>query len=471
MEGGENTLRLAYSGVTPEQIDEGVTAWRTRRARSASQLICEHHHYGDKHSQFGERPPRRTDGPFPVAVVIHGGFWKAQYGRKLMHPLSATSGARLGGVEPRVPPAGRAAAAGRDARGRRGGGRTLLGEAPLDLARGDRPLGRRPARRVGGQWPRAGRRGLPGGRARPHRAWEWRLSDGVVGKLLGGGARGGARAATTPPPRPGGCRSASRLLVHGALDEDRPVRRCARSSPQRPGASSRRCSTTRPLRAPRAGLPIWEAVLEWLTATPRARARARRGGSAGAASASASRRRTRGDLPRRQLARPPPARHPRPAAPLVDEWGDRLVSGWHDWIDAPRPRRRPARRGRARRAAGRGGGRRLDHREPLQALRSGARRSRRAPSSPTATTSRPTATCSRASPRARAGAARCRPTPPEQPFDLEPHLDGAALVVLSHVGYRAGELADLRALTAAHARPARSCSGTSRTRPARCRSS
>ena len=24
-EGGENTLRLAYSGVTPEQIDEGVS--------------------------------------------------------------------------------------------------------------------------------------------------------------------------------------------------------------------------------------------------------------------------------------------------------------------------------------------------------------------------------------------------------------------------------------------------------------
>jgi DNA-binding transcriptional MocR family regulator len=25
VEGGENTLRLAYSGVTPEQIDEGIT--------------------------------------------------------------------------------------------------------------------------------------------------------------------------------------------------------------------------------------------------------------------------------------------------------------------------------------------------------------------------------------------------------------------------------------------------------------
>ena len=24
LEGGENTLRLAYSGVTPEQIDEGI---------------------------------------------------------------------------------------------------------------------------------------------------------------------------------------------------------------------------------------------------------------------------------------------------------------------------------------------------------------------------------------------------------------------------------------------------------------
>ena len=34
LEGGENTLRLAYSGVTPEQIDEGVGAPRRRPIRS-----------------------------------------------------------------------------------------------------------------------------------------------------------------------------------------------------------------------------------------------------------------------------------------------------------------------------------------------------------------------------------------------------------------------------------------------------
>jgi acetyl esterase/lipase len=34
------------------------------------------------------------DGPFPVAVVLHGGFWRAQYSRKLMRPLCADLAAR-----------------------------------------------------------------------------------------------------------------------------------------------------------------------------------------------------------------------------------------------------------------------------------------------------------------------------------------------------------------------------------------
>ena len=57
----------------------------------------ERHHYGPGRSQYGElflpeigsHPP-----PHPVAVLLHGGFWKAQYGRKQMHPLCADLTAR-----------------------------------------------------------------------------------------------------------------------------------------------------------------------------------------------------------------------------------------------------------------------------------------------------------------------------------------------------------------------------------------
>jgi dipeptidyl aminopeptidase/acylaminoacyl peptidase len=43
--------------------------------------------YGSSPSQFGELMLPEGDGRFPVAVVIHGGFWKAVYGRKLMWPV------------------------------------------------------------------------------------------------------------------------------------------------------------------------------------------------------------------------------------------------------------------------------------------------------------------------------------------------------------------------------------------------
>jgi acetyl esterase/lipase len=51
--------------------------------------LPEHHPYGKARAQFGELFLPDGDGPFPVAVLLHGGFWKAQYGRKLMHPLCA----------------------------------------------------------------------------------------------------------------------------------------------------------------------------------------------------------------------------------------------------------------------------------------------------------------------------------------------------------------------------------------------
>src|SRR5215213_6660902 len=53
------------------------------------------HPYGCARSQYAELfRPRDGEPPFPVAVVIHGGFWRAAYGRKLMHDLCADLTAR-----------------------------------------------------------------------------------------------------------------------------------------------------------------------------------------------------------------------------------------------------------------------------------------------------------------------------------------------------------------------------------------
>ena len=79
------------------------------------------------------------------------------------------------------------------------------------------------------------------------------------------------------------------------------------------------------------------------------------------------------DLPRRQLARAPPARHPRPPARARRRVGRPARLRLAGLDRRPRPRRRRARRRRARRAPGRGRGRRLDDREPVQALLGGAR--------------------------------------------------------------------------------------------------
>lgn len=54
------------------------------------------HRYGSHPSQFGELvlPAPAAEGPFPVAVVLHGGFWRAAYGRQLMRGLCVDLAAR-----------------------------------------------------------------------------------------------------------------------------------------------------------------------------------------------------------------------------------------------------------------------------------------------------------------------------------------------------------------------------------------
>lgn len=56
--------------------------------------LPERHRYGRARSQFGELFLPAGGGAVPVAVVLHGGFWRAQYGRKLMRPLCADLAAR-----------------------------------------------------------------------------------------------------------------------------------------------------------------------------------------------------------------------------------------------------------------------------------------------------------------------------------------------------------------------------------------
>jgi len=48
------------------------------------------HRYGPGASQTAElRLPPRVDGPLPVVVTIHGGYWQARHSRRMTRPLAA----------------------------------------------------------------------------------------------------------------------------------------------------------------------------------------------------------------------------------------------------------------------------------------------------------------------------------------------------------------------------------------------
>jgi acetyl esterase/lipase len=44
--------------------------------------------YGDGRSQVGDLHLPAGDGPHPVVIVLHGGFWRARYGRWIMRTLA-----------------------------------------------------------------------------------------------------------------------------------------------------------------------------------------------------------------------------------------------------------------------------------------------------------------------------------------------------------------------------------------------
>ena len=63
------------------------------------------HRYGSHFHQFGDLLVPDGDGPFAVAVLVHGGFWREQHTLELADDLARDLVRRgMGGVEHRVPP-------------------------------------------------------------------------------------------------------------------------------------------------------------------------------------------------------------------------------------------------------------------------------------------------------------------------------------------------------------------------------
>src|SRR3954469_12234449 len=64
--------------------------------------------YGSDPPQFLELTLPPAAGPAPVAVVLHGGFWRAAYGVELARPLAAElAAAGWAAVAVEYPPGGR----------------------------------------------------------------------------------------------------------------------------------------------------------------------------------------------------------------------------------------------------------------------------------------------------------------------------------------------------------------------------
>jgi acetyl esterase/lipase len=245
-------------------------------------LTVERHQYGDKRSQFGELHLPDADsgppGPFPVAVLIHGGFWRERYGRRLMRPLCRDLVARgwaAWNLEYRR--LGRLSGGGWPATfDDLGAGidhlRVLT--APLDLTRvvtiGHSAGGHLAALAATRPGPSVVVTGVvaQAGVLDLERAWAWGLSDGVVEQLLGG----------TPeqvPDRYAAASPAERLpigvpvlLTHGGEDDIVPPA-MSESFHAAAGAAGDACELVLLPAEDHFGHldpanPLWTAVTEWI---------------------------------------------------------------------------------------------------------------------------------------------------------------------------------------------------------------
>jgi acetyl esterase/lipase len=245
--------------------------------------LPEHHPYGRARGQFGELFMPHGDAPFPVAVVLHGGFWKAQYGRRQTHAVCADLAERgwaAWNVEYRR--LGRLSGGGYSA--------TLddvstavdhLAEIPahdegvLDTARivaiGHSAGGQLAAWLATRKRPRVAVAGVvaQAGLLDLLMASELRLSNGVVHRFLGGTPREVPERYTRASPAEQLPLGVPALVTHGARDDTVPVEMSERFAAAARAAGDDVELVIEPDEGHYGHLdpdnPLWQAVTTWLT--------------------------------------------------------------------------------------------------------------------------------------------------------------------------------------------------------------
>jgi acetyl esterase/lipase len=212
--------------------------------------------YGDHPSQFCELFAAGED----VAILIHGGFWRARYGRDLEHPIARDLVARgwtVWNVEYR--------------RLGEGGGwpatfedvKAAFGALPVESSRVvaiGHSAGGHLAAWAAGEVPLSGVISQAGA-LDLYELWRRGTSDHVVRQLLGGSPGEVPERYEAASPRPPA--GTPLLLVHGALDEDVPV------SMSRAFAAGRECDLVviddeGHYEHLEPGSKCWAAVTAWL---------------------------------------------------------------------------------------------------------------------------------------------------------------------------------------------------------------
>jgi acetyl esterase/lipase len=74
---------------------QALTKLATLLAPPATSLERKAHRYGPNHGQVADLwLPRHRPGPLPVVVLVHGGFWRFRYTKRLMSGFAASIAAR-----------------------------------------------------------------------------------------------------------------------------------------------------------------------------------------------------------------------------------------------------------------------------------------------------------------------------------------------------------------------------------------